>query len=117
MKQQQNYLGGFGVFRNYSVILTGFILTLVLTTSGFAEDKIDSSGGDDFRKTAMEYENRASKYEQKGMSDIAGIYNRMAEIKRHAGALADQGKWDKIDWSEYEELDAKLTKIYQSYKK
>jgi hypothetical protein len=116
MKLQQNHVSGLGMLRYCSVILSGFILTLVLTAPGFAEDNDDGHGGDDFRKTAMDYENRASKYEEKGMSDIASIYTRMAEIKRHAGTLADQGKWDDIDWSEYEALDAKLMKLYESKK-
>jgi hypothetical protein len=116
MRLQQLHVSGLGVFRYCSVILSGFILALVFTTSGFAEDDDDGNGGDDFRKTAKNYENRASKYEEKDMSDIARIYTRMAEIKREAGALADQGKWDDIDWSEYEELDAKLNKLYESKK-
>lgn len=116
MRLQLNHVSGSGMIRYCSVILSGFILTLVLTTPGFAEDSDEGLGGDDFRKTAMNYENRASKYEEKGMSDIASIYTRMAEIKRHAGTLADQGKWDDIDWSEYEALDAKLMKLYESKK-
>ena len=64
----------------------------------------------------MAIDNRAKKYDEKGMSDIATIYIRMADIKRQAGRLADQGRWDDIDWSEYEALDAKLIKIYESKK-
>ena len=64
----------------------------------------------------MAIDNRAKKYDEKGMSDIATIYIRMADIKRQAGSLADQGRWDDIDWSEYEALDAKLIKIYESKK-
>jgi hypothetical protein len=117
MRLQHIHASGLGVFRYCSVILSGFILSLVLTTTGSAEGYDDDPGGDGFRKTAKNYENRASKYEDKGMSDIASIYTRMAEIKREAGNLADQGKWDDIDWSEYEALDAKLSKLYESKKK
>jgi hypothetical protein len=116
MKLQQNHVSGLGMIKYCSVILPALVLTLLLTTTGFAEDNGEGLGGDDFRKTAMDYENRASKYEDKGMSDIASIYARKAEIKRHAGTLADQGKWDDIDWSEYEALDAKLMKLYKSKK-
>ncbi len=116
MELQQHHVRRLGMIRHCSVILSGFVLSLVLTTTGFAEDNDQGHGGDDFRKTAMNYENRADKYEEKGMSDIASIYTRMAEIKRNAGSLTDQGKWDDIDWSEYEELDAKLMKIYESKK-
>ncbi|RKZ70600.1 MAG: hypothetical protein DRQ48_06080 [Gammaproteobacteria bacterium] len=116
MSLEQIYTSGTRMIGNRSVLLSGFILTLLLTTTGFAEDYDKGHGGDGFRETAMNYENRAKKYEEKGFSDIAYIYTRMAEIKRHAGNLADQGRWDDIDWSEYEELDEKLTKIYESMK-
>ena len=116
MSVQECYTRGIRLFSNRSALLSGFILTLVFTTSAFAEDYDEGHGGDDFRETAMNYESRAKKYDEKGMSDIASIYTRMAEIKRHAGNLADQGKWDDIDWSEYEELDEKLMKIYESKK-
>ena len=116
MRLQQIYTSGRRMITNHSVLLSGSILTLVLTTNGFAEDYDKGHGGDGFRETAMNYEDRAKKYDEKGMSDIATIYTRMAEIKRHAGSLADQGQWDDIDWSEYEELDEKLMKIYESKK-
>jgi len=116
MSLEQIYTSGTKMIGNRSVLLSGFILTLLLTTTGYAEDYDKGHGGDGFRETAMNYENRAKKYEEKGFSDIASIYTRMAEIKRHAGSLADQGRWDDIDWSEYEELDEKLTKIYESMK-
>ncbi len=116
MSLHKNYTSGIRLFSVRSALLSGFILTLVLTTSSFAEDDDEGHGGDNFRDTAMNYENRARKYDEKGMSDIASIYSRMAEIKRHAGNLADQGKWDDIDWSEYEALDEKLMKIYESKK-
>ena len=116
MSLKQIYSNGARMIGNRSVLLSGFILTLLLTTTGFAEDYDKGHGGDGFRETAMNYENRAKKYNEKGFSDIASIYTRMAEIKRHAGSLADQGRWDDIDWSEYEELDEKLQKIYESKK-
>jgi hypothetical protein len=116
MSLEEFYTSGTRMIGHRSVLLSGFILTLLLTTTGFAEDYDKGHGGDGFRDTAMNYENRAKKYNEKGFSDIAAIYTRMAEIKRHAGSLADQGRWDDIDWSEYEELDKKLTKIYDSMK-
>jgi hypothetical protein len=116
MGLEQIYNSGARMIANRSILLPSFILTLLLTTTGFAEDYDKGHGGDGFRETAMNYEYRAKKYEAKGMSDIASIYTRMAEIKRHAGSLADQGRWDDIDWSEYEKLDEKLKKIYESMK-
>ena len=37
--------------------------------------------------------------------------NRLAEIKRHAAKLADEGRWDDIDWTEYYELNEKIEKV------
>lgn len=116
MSFQQIHTSGRRMIGNHSALLSGFILTLVLTTTGFAEDYDEERGGDGFRETAMSYEDRAKKYDEKGMSDIATIYIRMAEIKRHAGSLADQDRWDDIDWSEYEVLEERLMKIYESKK-
>jgi hypothetical protein len=116
MSLEQIHTCGTRMIGNRSVLLSGFILTLLLSTTGFAEDNDEGHGGDGFREAAINYEYRAKKYDEKGMSDIATIYTRMAEIKRQAGSLADQGRWDDIDWSEYEELDEKLKKIYESMK-
>jgi len=116
MSLEQIYTSGIKLIGNRSALLTGFFLTLLLATTGFAKDYDNGHGGNGFRETAINYEYRAKKYNEKGMSDIASIYTRMAEIKRHAGKLADQGRWDDIDWSEYEELDEKLQKIYESKK-
>ena len=116
MKRHQIYISGLRMINNSLISLSSFILAIVLTTSGFAEDNDEGNGGNGFRETAMEYEDHAKKYDEMGMSDIATIYTRMAEIKRHAGSLADQGRWDDIDWSEYEELDEKLMKIHASIK-
>ncbi len=44
------------VICNHSVLLSGFILTLLLATTGF-------------RETAINYDDTAKKYEAKGMSD------------------------------------------------
>lgn len=65
-------------------------------------------GGEEFRKTAIEYERKAIKAELSNKHQEAGIYLRQAEIKRAAAKLADQGKWSEIDWSEYESLNEKL---------
>ena len=116
MSLEQIYTSGTRMISHRSVLLSCFILTLLLTTTGFAEDYDKGQGGDGFRETAMNYESRAEKYNEKGFSDIAAIYTRMAEIKRHAGELADKGRWDDIDWSEYEELDEELNKMYESKK-
>ncbi len=94
---------------NLSSIIFGLILTCLLTATVPASDS--GKGGDDFRKTALEYEQQAGKFKKKGLSEIAGIYSRMVEIKRHAASLADKDRWDDIDWTEYEKLDEKLIKL------
>lgn len=66
------------------------------------------NAGDQFRNTAVEYEQKASIADQKGEKRKADIYRQLAEIKRHAGQLADEGRWGEISWDRYEELNAKL---------
>lgn len=73
--------------------------------------------GDEFRNTANDYEDNALKAvdeatHARGKSvtrylEIASIYREMAGIKRNAARLADQGKWDEIDWGRYLELESK----------
>ena len=45
-----------------------------------------------------------------GNNRTAAIYERLAEIKYEAAALADEGRWDEISWTEYEELNEQLWK-------
>lgn len=72
--------------------------------------KGNTQGGDDFRQTAIEYETEAGKFRNKGYHELAAFYARLAEIKRHAAKLADEGRWDDIDWTEYYELNEKIEK-------
>jgi hypothetical protein len=95
-------------------LFISLLLSFMLCNSGFAEGK--SSGGDDFRKTAMEYQEKAKKYNNKGKNDIAALYQRMAEIKLDAAAKADEGKWDAIDWSEYHKIEKKISEKMHSKK-
>jgi len=44
-------------------------------------------------------------------SIIAGLYQRMAEIKLDAASKADQGNWDDNSWSEYHEIKGKIAKL------
>ena len=91
-------------------------LLLSLTLSQFALAEGESSGGDEFRKTAIEYQAEAKKYGDKGNYDIAALYQRMADIKLEAAEKGDAGKWGDIDWSEYHEIEAKIAKLKQQYK-
>lgn len=79
-----------------------------LNTAVLAEG--NSAGGDDFRQTAMEYEEKAEAMRDDDNSEVAAIYDRLAEIKYEAADLADEGRWDEIDWTEYEALNEQLWK-------
>jgi len=48
-----------------------------------------SKRGDEFRKTAKQHDKMYEKYSDKGIDDIAGMYKRMAEIKRDAAKKGD----------------------------
>jgi len=95
-------------------LFISLFLSLMLCNLAFAEGK--SKGGDDFRKTAEEYQLQAQKYDDKGKYDIATLYQRMAEIKLDAASKADEGKWDAIDWSEYHEIEKKISEKMYSKK-
>ena len=71
--------------------------------------------GDEFRATAGEYQTRASRAMRAATGSqgdaanlyikLANIYTRMAGIKRKAAELADQNRWDDIDWVPYQDLE------------
>ena len=87
------------------------LLSLALAILPFtvvAETK--SNGGTAFRNAAQEYASKASAASSRGQTSEANIYSRLAEIKGEAAKLADQGKWSDIDWSEYHQLTAQLSK-------
>lgn len=89
------------------VAITGLALGVVLGLAplSFAGGE---ANGDGFRETAQEYEDLAEDYETSGDSETAAIYTRLAAIKYDAAALADEGRWDDIDWTEYHELQEEL---------
>ena len=93
----------------YRVLAIILALTLILSTTSMAKD--NTRGGDDFRQTAIEYDTEADKFRNKGYNEVAAFYTRLAEIKRHAAKLADEGRWDDIDWTEYYELNEKIEKV------
>lgn len=72
------------------------------------EDKV--MNGADFRKTAEEYTELSEHFREKGKTELADDYARMAEIKTEAAELGDQGKWDDIDWTEYKEIETRVEK-------
>jgi hypothetical protein len=89
--------------------IVSLLLSLILCTFSFAEG--NANGGDDFRNTAAEYHAMAKNFGDKGKYDIAALYQRMSEIKLDAASKADHDKWDDIDWSEYHEIEKKLSKL------
>lgn len=82
------------------LLLAGFVLNVPVMADG--------DGGDAFRQTAREYDEKARYYQQKQQADKVRVYQRMAEIKRNAARLADEGRWEEIDWSEYHQLEKQL---------
>lgn len=95
-------------------LLISLFFSLALCNLSFAEGKFND--GDDFRNTAAEYQAKAKNYGDKGNYEVAAHYQRLAEIKLAAAEKADQGKWNDIDWSEYEEINKKLSAA-KGYKK
>ncbi len=89
----------------------GILLILTLSLSSYVVAEGKSKGGDDFRKAAKKYEAKSEKYDRKGMDEVSGLYARQAEIKRDAADLADEGRWDDIDWDEYHQNEGKIYEL------
>ena len=68
----------------------------------------DVANGDEFRQGAEDYQARATLARSEGQEEEAAMYDRLAEIKLDAASLADEGRWDEIDWTEYYELTEEL---------
>ena len=92
-----------------------FVLMIIMPFGAIAETS--GKGGDDFRSTAKEYQLKAADAVSSGHPENAAIYTRLSEIKEEAAKLADEGKWSEIDWSEYHELNGKLTNHPKKLKK
>lgn len=90
-------------------LLICLLLSISFCNISLAEG--NSKGGDDFRNTATNYQQKAEQYKSKGKDDIAALYKRMSEIKLDAAAKADEGKWDDIDWSEYHQIEGEIAKL------
>lgn len=80
------------------------VIGLSFASMSFAE----GGGNEDWaEKAAIQYEEKAAKAEADGNAHDAGIYKRMAQIKRDAGAAAKAGK--EFSWDEYHALNGQLT--------
>lgn len=91
-------------------LLLSVILILTLSATAIAEGK-PSSGGEEFRNTAMEYDKEAIKQKEAGNSAVASRYEKLAAIKRNAANLADQNKWQEIDWTEYHKINEEIASL------
>ena len=90
-------------------IFSTILIAFLFSSNAFAEGK--GKGGDEFRKTASEYQEMAKKYGDKGNYEVAALYQRMAEIKLQAAAKGDVGDWDSIDWTEYEKISTEVEQL------
>jgi hypothetical protein len=104
-----------------SNLIRSIILIITLSLSSYVMAEGSGKGGDEFRKTAEKYDAKTDKYRNKGMGEVADLYKRQAEIKRHAAGLADDNRWDDIDWTEYHEnetmINEKISHMKAKYKK
>lgn len=62
--------------------------------------------GDEFIKTAKQYQEKSVAAREAGDSEKAGIYSKLADIKMEAAAAANEGK--SYDWTRYHELVKEL---------
>ena len=85
------------------------LVSCICTTPIMAEGT--GKGGDEFRMTAIKYDKKSKMFSEKGMPEVARLYNRQAEIKRKAADMGDQGRWNEIDWTEYHANEEKINKL------
>lgn len=81
--------------------------------------------GDGFREAAKKYEQKrkdtlkrakASKHRAQ-YKQLSKVYQKMAAIKRRAGKLADQNKWDEVKWDDYHRLEKEKNQLLHQLKK
>ena len=102
-----------------------FVLTLPLAVQ--AVSTTDKRPGDDFRQAAAEYTQLAAQSrrhsdtatgeDSASYQQLTRIYRELANIKRHAAGLADQGNWDDISWNRYEQLSLERDQIVDTLKR
>ena len=100
---------GSTVSRGVLAIVASMAVTL-LGGGGVMSEGADP-GGAEFAKAAIEYRDKADVARETGNAEAATIYDRLAEIKDDAAQLADEGRWEDIDWTEYHELTADLSDL------
>ena len=92
------------------------LVLLIISFNAQVMAEGSGKGGDEFRQTAKKYDMKSEKYRKKGMSEVARLYARQAEIKREAARLGDQGRWNEIDWNEYHANEALINEKVQHAK-
>lgn len=101
--------------------ISAAMVMIVLSVPVNAESDKGSKVGEEFRKTATVYEDHAAQAVQKATHskgeeigrylELSAIYREMAAIKRNAVDLAEQGRWDDINWNRYHELEGKRDRL------
>lgn len=84
-------------------IISVISLSCFMVPLSFAEG---NGNADWAEKAALEYQKKAEEAAAAGNAEAARIFNRMAQIKRDAGAASKEGK--EFSWKEYQELQGKL---------
>ncbi|MEM7541839.1 MAG: hypothetical protein AAF384_09645 [Pseudomonadota bacterium] len=82
----------------------------------FSINTVAADDGHGFRQAAVQYDEQAKMMIEKAayagdgesaqLLKIGAIYQEMAAIKRNAAKLAEQERWNEINWTRYEVLDA-----------
>jgi hypothetical protein len=96
--------------------MIALMLALSTVNAEYSSKKASAKGGQDFRKAAIKYDHHATKAAKHGKQGLAKKYRRLAEIKRNAASLADQGRWEELDWTEYFAINQQIKAIRTKHK-
>ena len=96
-------------------LMSAFALGLCVVQGASAGEQKYS--GDDFRKAAVEYQAKADKARAAGKDDMAKDYELMASIKSKNAKLADENRWDEMDWSAYFAAQKRVNGAYEKHSK
>ncbi len=96
--------------------MTALMLTFSTVNAEYSAEKASTKGGQDFRKAAIKYDHYADKAAKHEKLGLAKKYRRLAEIKRNAASLADQGRWEALDWAEYFAINKQIKAMRAKHK-
>jgi hypothetical protein len=92
-------------------IFSMFMVLLVsVMSTGFAESDGTNMDTSAFREAAEEYAAESERFKEKGMNDIALMYDRLSKIKLQAEYLTLHGKAHEMNWNEFKGVEAELQK-------